>query len=106
MSSPVLSGQEIIGEFTTVSESDCNSEIHFYSNGKGVFLDYCYTNKPYTSPIFWHIVNSKITVNINGIDEVFKYNENMSCHYFGEEGSSAGLTGFDLYFWKKTIQCK
>jgi hypothetical protein len=37
ISNPVFSSQKILGEFSTVSESECNSEIHLFKNGKAFF---------------------------------------------------------------------
>ncbi|NOY67499.1 MAG: hypothetical protein GXP13_08860 [Gammaproteobacteria bacterium] len=111
-SSPVYSSQEILGKFTTVSEAACNSEIHFFKHGKGVFIDSCrnedgiYFGKIYTDDISWQINNNRLTVKINGLNESFTYHKKLSCHYFGEDGFSNGLVGFDLYFWRTPVKCK
>jgi hypothetical protein len=111
-SSPVLSSPEIIGEFITVSESDCNSGIHFFENGKGAFIDYCrgedgsYIGKVHKDSISWRMSDNSLLVNINGLDEIFTRHSQLSCKYFGEKGHAAGLVGLDLYFWKKPIKCK
>jgi len=113
ISNPIFSSQEIPGEFTTVSESECNSEIHFFKNGKGVFIDSCrredgsYIGDIYKDNISWHIINDeKLLVKINGINEIFTYYSKLSCIYFGETGDSNGLAGLDLYFWRKPVKCK
>lgn len=111
ISNPVISSQKILGEFTTVSESKCNSEIHFFENGKGVFIDYCrrengtYIGDIHKDNISWHINNNILLVKINGINEIFTYHSKLSCNYFGVNGDSSGLIGFDLYFWRKPIKC-
>lgn len=112
ISNPAFSSQKIIGKFTTVSESECNSEIHFLKNGAGVFIDSCrrddgsYFGNIYKDKISWQINDDTLIVKINGINEVFTYHNALSCIYFGEHGSTGGLVGFDLYFWKKPIKCK
>lgn len=112
ISGPVFSSQNITGEFSTVSESECNSEIHFYKDGKGVFIDSCrredgtHIYNVEKNIFSWHIKNNKIIAKINGINETFTYHDKLSCAYFGENGSANGLIGFDLYFWRKPIICK
>jgi len=112
ISNPFFSSQKILGEFTTVSESECNSELHFFKNGKGVFIDSCrredgsYIGDIYKDNISWYINSDVVFVKINGINETFTYDSNLSCIYFGKNGSLNGLVGFDLYFWRKPIKCK
>ena len=112
LSQPVFPSPEIAGEFITVSESECNSEIHFLKNGKGVFIDYCrgedgsYIGKVHKDNISWRMSTNSLLVSINGIDEVFTRHSQLSCKYFGEKGHATGLVGLDLYFWKKPIKCK
>lgn len=111
-SNPIFSSKKILGGFSTVSESACNSEIHFFENGKGVFIDSCrrddgsHAGEIDKQNISWYVNDKKILVKINGLNEVFTYNNNLSCHPFGEKGYSNGLIGFDLYFWRKPIECK
>lgn len=111
-SNPIFSYEKILGEFSTVSESACNSEIHFFKNGKGVFIDSCRSEDGYflgnidKQNISWKVNDNKIIVKINSLNEVFTYHNNLSCHPFGEMGYSNGLIGFDLYFWRKPIECK
>ena len=107
----VFSSQTIHGEFSTVSESECNSEIHFFKNGKGIFLESCRiedgTNVDIDKhDISWLINENKLTVKINGINEPFTYHNKLSCIDFGEKGNANGLVGFDLHFWRKPIKCK
>ena len=112
LSQPVFPSPDVTGKFVTVSESDCNSEIHFLKNGKGVFIDYCrgengsYIGKVHKDNISWRMNNNSLSVNINGINEIFTYHSQLSCKYFGEMGHATGLVGLDLYFWKKPINCK
>jgi hypothetical protein len=112
ISNPVFSSQKILGEYTTVSEYECNSEIHFYKNGKGVFIDSCrredgsYIGDIYKDDISWNINNDRLLVKINGISETFTYHSNLSCISFGEDGGSNGLVGFDHYFWRKPVKCR
>lgn len=112
ITNPVFSSPEILGEFTTVSEAACNSEIHFFKEGKGVFIDSCrakdgtYFGNVYKDNISWQIKNDILVVKINGINETFSYHNKLSCNYFGEHGSANGLVGFDLYFWRKQVKCK
>lgn len=112
ISGPLFPSQEITGEFTTVTESGCSSEIHFLENGKGVFIDSCryedgsYVGDIYKDEISWKINNKKLIVNINGINENFTYHRKLSCGYFGEKGDSEGLIGLDLYFLRKPVKCK
>lgn len=112
IATPALSNEQILGEFSTVSESACNSEIHFFKNGKGVFIDSCRSDDGSHAAeidkqnITWYVNNKKIVVKINGLNKVFTYHKNLSCHPFGEKGYSNGLIGFDLYFWRKSIECK
>ena len=112
ISNSVYSSQEILGEYTTVSESECNSEIHFLKDGKGVFKDSCRKEDGplivdiHTENISWRINNDVLVTKINGIDEVFKYHEKLPCVSFGESGDSNGLIGFDMYFWRKPVECK
>ena len=111
-SNPIFSYEKILGEFSTVSESACNSEIHFFKNGKGVFIDSCRSEDGSLlgnidkQNILWKVNDNKIIVKISGLNEVFTYHNNLSCHPFGEMGYSNGLIGFDLYFWRKPIECK
>ena len=111
VSYPVFSAKRILGEFTTVSESECNSKIQFFKNGKGLFIDSCrrkdgsYIGKIYSDEISWTISNKILLVKINGLDEVFSYYNKLSCHYFGESGDSSGLIGLDLYFWRNPVKC-
>ena len=111
-STPLFSSEKILGEFSTVSESACNSEIHFFKNSKGVFIDSCRSEDGSLlgvidkQNISWKVNNNKIIVKINGLNEVFTYYNNLSCVPFGVKGQSNGLTGFDLYFWRKPIECK
>ena len=112
LSTPLFSSEKILGEFSTVSESACNSEIHFLKNGKGVFIDSCrredgsHIETIDKQNISWQINNKKTLVKINGLDETFTYHSQLSCSPFGESGNANGLVGFDLYFWKKPIKCK
>jgi len=109
---PAFSNPEILGKFSTVSETECNSEIHFQKNAKGVFLESCrrrdgtYKDDIHRTIISWHIKDKKIIVNINGINETFTYDDKLSCAYFGKDGNANGLVGFDLFFWRKPITCK
>jgi len=111
-SNPIFSYEKILGEFSTVSESACNSEIHFFKNGKGVFIDSCRSEDGSLlgnidkQNILWKVNDNKIIVKISGLNEVFTYHNNLSCHPFSEMGYSNGLIGFDLYFWRKPIECK
>ena len=112
LSTPLFSSEKILGEFSTVSESECNSEIHFFKNGKGIFVDSCrkddgsHINTIDKQNISWQLNNNKILVKINGLDETFTYHSQLSCSPFGKRGNANGLVGFDLYFWKKPIKCK
>ena len=107
-----FSNQEIFGKFSTVSESECNSEIHFMENSTGVFLESClkkdgtYKDDIHRTIISWHIEDKKIIVKINGINETFTYDDKLSCEHFGKDGNANGLVGFDLFFWRKPIKCK
>jgi len=111
-SNPAFSNQKIIGEFTTVNESECNSEIHFQENGKGVFLESClrrdgtYKTDIHRTQVSWHLKNEKIIVQINGINETFTYDDKLSCDHFGKNGNANGLIGFDLFFWRKPVKCE
>lgn len=111
ISNPVFSLQKILGEFSTVSESECNSEIPLFKNGKGIFLESCrredgtYVDMD-KHDISWLINENKLTVKINGINEPFTYHNKLSCIDFGEKGNANGLVGFDLHFWRKSIKCK
>ncbi len=112
ISTPVFSAQNIIGKFSTVSESECNSEIHFLKNGEGVFIDACHREDGSLigdikkSTISWQIKNKELIVKIHGISETVTCHDKLSCVYFGENGHSNSLVGFDLYFWKTPIKCK
>jgi len=112
ITNPVVLSQKIPGEYTTVSESECNSELRLFKNGKGVFIDSCrsedgtYIGDIYKDNISWHINGDVLLVKINGINEIFTYDSKLSCAYFGENGYSNGLVGFDLYFWRKPVKCK
>lgn len=111
-SNPIFSYEKILGEFSTVSESACNSEIHYFKNGKGIFIDSCRSEDGSLlgnidkQNISWKVNDNKIIVKINGLNEVFTYHNNLSCIPFGEKGHSNGLIGFDLYFWRKPTVCK
>lgn len=111
-SKPLFSYEKILGEFSTVSESACNSEIHFFKNGKGVFIDSCrsedgsHAGDIDKQNVSWKVNDNRIIVKINGLNEIFTYHNNLSCNPFGKKGYSNGLTGFDLYFWRKPIECK
>ena len=100
-STPLFSSEKILGEFSTVSESACNSEIHFFKNSKGVFIDSCRSEDGSLlgvidkQNISWKVNNNKIIVKINGLNEVFTYYNKLSCVPFGAKGHSNGLTGFD-----------
>jgi len=88
-SNPLFSYEKILGKFSTVIESACNSEIHFFKNGKGVFIDSCLSEDGSLAGdidkqnIFWQVNNNKIIVKINGLNEVFTYQNNLSCNPFG-----------------------
>ncbi len=109
---PAFSSEELSEKFTTMNESECNSEIHFFKNGKGYFIDSCrgenglYVGKIYKNEISWLMKEGRFQVKINGVNEGFTYIEKLSCKYFGEVGYANGLVGFDMYFWKMPIQCK
>ena len=107
-SAPVSAAQPILGEFSTVIGSECISEIHFSKAGKGVFVDYCngIDNEGYKTSFVWRMENGAIHAKINGNEEIFRYQDKLSCSYIGKKGSADGLTGMDLYFWKKPVNCR
>lgn len=112
LSNPVFSSQTILGKFSTVSESQCNSEIHLFKNGAGFFVESCrrdddsHFDEVAKQEISWLMNKNKLTININGINESFTYHNKLSCIDFGEKGSANGLVGFDFHFWRKPIKCK
>lgn len=112
ISNPVMSSQKILGKFSTVSESQCDSEIHLFKNGKGIFLEYCrredasHIDDVIKQKISWLMSKNKLTVKINGINELFTYHDKLSCVDFGEQGNANGLIGFDYHFWRTPIICK
>ena len=112
LSNPVFSFQKILGKFSTVSESQCNSEIHLFKNGKGIFVESCRRedspdiNAVDKHEISWQMNKNKLNIKINGINESFTYHNKLSCIDFGEKGSANGLVGFDFHFWRKPIKCK
>jgi hypothetical protein len=108
ISAPVSAAQQMLGEFSTVVGSECISEIHFSKDGKGVFVDYCsgIDGEAYKTRFEWHMENSAIHANINGNEEIFRYQGKLACSYIGKKGNANGLTGMDLYFWKKPVNCK
>ena len=109
---PALSSEKVLGEFSTIIEVGCHSEIHFLESGKGIYMDTCHKDRtPNSKPIekqniSWQMNKNKILAKINGINEIFTYHNKLPCADFGKTGSSDGFIGMDLYFWRKPVTCK
>jgi len=112
ISNSSFSSQIVPGIYTTVNQSECSSEIHFFKNGKGEFIDSCRDEdgsifgKVYKDNISWSLKNYKVFVRINGILETFTYHNELSCAHFGGKGVANGLEGFGYYFWRMPVKCK
>ena len=106
-----LASQSFIGHFTTVTESECNSEIILLSNGTGTFIDTCrredgsHIDDVEKYNITWNEQGNGFITKIKGNQETFIYKEALSCKDFGSTGSANGLVGYSTHFWRSPIKC-
>jgi hypothetical protein len=105
--------ESIEGEYSTVTESQCNFTLTLNPKGKGYFVETCrredgsHLDDSETKHISWKFQGNTITVYGLGPLETFTVHNTLSCEGFGETGSRFGLTGHrGNKFWKMPIKCK
>jgi hypothetical protein len=108
-----LADEAIEGEYSTVTESQCNFILTLEQNGKGSFAKSCrredgsHIDDIEKKQVSWKLQNNTIIVSGLGAPESFTIHSSLSCDSFGKTGSRFGLVGYGGYeFWKVPITCK
>jgi hypothetical protein len=108
-----FAGESIEGEYSTVTESQCNFTLTLKLSGTGYFTETCrredgsHIDDTDKKKISWKVHNNIVTVTGLGKTEEFKIHTSLSCEGFGKAGSRFGITGYGgNEFWKLPITCK
>ena len=112
-----LSGESIAedqftGSFSSVTESDCHTEVEFLANGKGEFRELCNTEGASSTlsvirtDFSWYQQAEKIIVSLPNSKKAFEYRTDLSCNDFGYSGNSPGVVSDGISYFKIPIDCK
>jgi hypothetical protein len=108
-----LAAELVPGVYSTVTESECNTEITIKTNGSAVVTEVCrmedgsHRDVRTERKLRWSTTGLKVAIIGSGYEASFIINKSLSCEVFGKSGSAYGLVGLDgQNLWKLPIACK
>jgi len=107
-----IAGDQFIGLFSLVTESDCYAEVEFLADGKGEFRNICSAESVSAklsvirTEFSWYQQAGKIIVSLPNSKITFEYRASLSCNDFGHTGHSPGVVSEGMSYFKVPLDCK
>jgi hypothetical protein len=120
--STVLSALTLSGQYSTLTESDCNMDLVLQEDGRGKATQICrledgsHRDAINETLIKWKHKDDKIIIDTPAEKIVFIYKSSVSCEEYGAKGHSAALileskgnnlfSGYNSSYWKVPSNCR
>ena len=108
-----LADELVVGTYSTVTESACNTEITIKTHGIAVVAEVCrledgsHRDVRRERKLYWSNKGSRVEIIGTKYEASYTVNRSLRCDAFGKSGSAYGLVALDgKNLWKLPIECK